>query len=114
LERRDGTDVAREGEQPAREDIRTTHAEAALRRIAFHRSAQAGRGQRLGGGTNDLDDDLVVLRVVELPRVARAGMVAEVESGGDLVVRRVLLRGIDLDYRQPRHPDQCPLRKKRP
>src|SRR5688572_18334066 len=86
VSRRDRHQVPCEGEKPAGEGVGATHPEAASVGVALDLLAQAERrGRGTGAGAEGDGGDHRVAGA-ELPRLARPGMLAQVEAGGDLVV----------------------------
>ena len=83
----DRDQVAAEGEQPAGERVGAANPEAAAVGVAGDFLAQPVRGGRGAGGLRKrtVGDDRVA--GAQLPGLAAPGVGAEVEAGGDLVVR---------------------------
>src|SRR5690349_5882985 len=83
---RDRDDVPTEREQPAGKGIVAAYPEAAVIGVTGHRFAQPlGRGGCTGLAA-EADHRLARIAGAELPGLARAGMLSQIEAGGDLVV----------------------------
>ena len=77
---RDRLQVAGEGEQPAGEGVGAADAEAAPVGVAVDRLAEPGGGGRGAGVAPERDDGLDRVAGAQLPGLAGAGVVAEIES----------------------------------
>src|SRR3954451_17630638 len=101
---RDGDEVTSEGQEPAGEGVAATDPEVPIVGVAGDRLAQAeGRGGSAGGG-GELDYGRDGVAGTQLPALAGARVILDVEALGDLVlvVHRLLVAHAQVLH--PVHP----------
>src|SRR5690606_21996216 len=102
---RDDAGIAGEAEQPEREGIGPSHAEAACGGVARDRFAELHRRLRDAALDAEAHDDVLRLGVAELPGLPRPRVRAELEVAGDAEVHRLRLGVVHLEVANARHAE---------